>query len=279
MILIIEKDNKGLTLILYSVMIILTNTINMLTTMQPFMFTKENMDRGYLYNNEVVPLMKIPCEEVVPLAIKEDKVIPSPAVCPLNGAGGFTPHNKDKLFWCFYIMVYGYEEYEINRTNAFSVEKRLKIEAVEQLKTIKEKLKELKLKRTELENELVHQPTISIKGLYALCLLHDVSITYVYGRKYYEINATKDVVSKKGIIIDDSLRWRDNNGDLLFYKKIQEEYWCIENFQKPLKAASAYTLKELQDISIKLQIDINTDGEKPKNKTKPKLYQEILQYI
>ena len=175
-------------------------------------------------------------------------------------------------------MFYGYEEYEINRTNAFSVEKKIKIEAVEKLKTIKEKLKELKLKRTELENELVHQPTISIKGLYALCLLHDVSIMYVYGRKYHEINANANV-SKKGIIVEDSLRWRDNNGDLLFYKKIQEDYWYIENFQKPLKAASAYTLKELQDISIKLQIDINTDGEKPKHKTKPKLYQEILQYI
>ena len=101
---------------------------------------------------------------------------------------------------------------------------------------------------------------------------------YVYGRKYHEINANANV-SKKGIIVEDSLRWRDNNGDLLFYKKIQEDYWYIENFQKPLKAASAYTLKELQDISIKLQIDINTDGEKPKHKTKPKLYQEILQYI
>ena len=104
---------------------------------------------------------------------------------------------------------------------------------------------------------------------------------YVYVRKYHEINAN---ASKKGIIVqnenkEDSLRWRDNNGDLLFYKKIQEDYWYIENFQKPLKAASAYTLKELQDISIKLQIDINTDGEKPKHKTKPKLYQEILQYI
>ena len=177
----------------------------------------------------------------------------------------------------------------MSRTNSFSVEKRIKIEAVEKLKTIKDKLKELKLKRTELENELVNQPTISVKGLYALCLVHDVSITYVYGRKYCEINKNDTSETTRAIIVqnerkEDSIKWfanhdnSNNSNDDAFYKKIQEEYWLIENIQKPLKAASSYTIKELQDICVKLQIDLNTtinDKQKPKNKTK--LYQEIYE--
>ena len=203
------------------------------------------------------------------------------AISPALVVSAFTPFNKDKMFWCFYILRYGYEEYEINKSNAFSIEKKIKIETVEKLqsiKDIKDKIKELKLKRTELENELVNEQIISVKGLYALCLVHDVSIVYVFGRKYCEINPTG---TKKGIIIlnkkkEASLRWADDEADFLL--QVRNEYWLIENIQKPLNAPSAYTSKELQDICQKLQIETSLMvGEKLKPKTKTKLYEEILQ--
>ena len=148
-------------------------------------------------------------------------------------------------------------------------------------------MKELKLKRTELEDNLVNQPTISIKGLYALCLVHNVSITYIFGRKYCEINAVNAdnaEEKKKGIIIqnnkkEDSLRWNDS-ADNEFLSNVRETYWHVENIQKPLKAPTAYTLKDLQDICQKLQIDLETKlNEKTKLKTKTKLYEEILSNI
>jgi hypothetical protein len=220
----------------------------------------------------------------------------------------FTPFQKDKLFWCFFIILKGYEEYEMNHSNAFSVEKQLKIETVEKLKSIKEKLKELKLKRTELEDELVNKQTITLKGLCALCLVHNVSITYVFGRKYCEINASEagaseagaseagaseagaseagagtSAAERKGIIVqnakkEDSLK--STNGDEAYLSQVRAEYWLIENIQKPLKASSAYTLVELQDICQKLQLETHTQvNEKSKAKPKTKLYEEILQCI
>ena len=223
-----------------------------------------------------------------------------------KSAKPFTPIQKDKLFWCFYIILKGYEEYEINRSNAFSVEKQLKIETVEKLKGIKEQLKELKLKRTELEDELVNKQMITLKGLCALCLVHNVSITYVFGRKYCEISASAAGTSaagtsaagtseaeKKGIIIqnerkEDSLKSTnavDANGlssdnDEAYLSQVRAEYWLIENIQKPLKAPSAYTLAELQDICQKLQLETHTQvNEKSKAKPKTKLYEEILECI
>ena len=89
--------------------------------------------------------------------------------------------------------------------------------------------------------------------------------------------------TKKNIIIqndkkEDSLRWNDNDDE--FYKKIQEEYWFIDNIQKPLKAPSAYSLKDLQDICNKLHIELHVMvNDKQKQKTKTKLYEEILQNI
>ena len=263
--------------------------IHLIQDMKQFMFSTPNMNKGYT----IKPKHKQASVEQASVVYVEPEpqvTIKPTLVTPID-TKPFTPFQKDKLFWCFFIIIKGYEEYEMSRTNSFSVEKRIKIEAVEKLKTIKDKLKELKLKRTELENELVNQPTISVKGLYALCLVHDVSITYVYGRKYCEINKSDTVAATTRAIIvqnerkEDSLRWfanHDNNNsrsnDDAFYKKIQEDYWFIENIQKPLKAASAYTIKELQDICVKLQIDLNTIvNDKQKSKTKTKLYQEIYE--
>ena len=220
----------------------------------------------------------------------------------------FTPTQKDKLFWCFFIILNGYEDYEMNRTNSFTNEKNFKIETVEKLKQIKEQLKELKLKRTELEEELVSKTTISLKGLTALCLLHNVSITYVYGRKYCKINSEINDSTRVGVIVqnkkkEDSIKWinanSNNNTNLSninsnsnsnnnsnsnsnsnneiddYLNKVQSEYWYIENIQKPLKSPASYSSSELQDICNKLEINTQTKNEttgKLKSKTKKQLY-------
>jgi hypothetical protein len=210
-------------------------------------------------------------------------VTSAPTVFKKNNAKPFTPFQKDKLFWCFYIILNGYEEYEMNHSNSFSIEKQIKIETVEKLKAIKDQLKALKLKRTELEDELVHKPNITLKGLCALCLVHNVSITYIYGRKYCEITTTDP--AKKGIIVqnakkEDSLKCA--NEDAAFLNKLREEYWLIDitQIQKPLKAPSAYTLSDLQDICKKLQLETHLQvNEKAKAKPKNKLYEEILQCL
>ena len=289
-----------------------------LANLNKYMFSAANMKKGY-----AVPLStQVSAPTVAPTVAP---ILAAPTVAPTVAApilaapilaapkstNPFTPFQKDKLFWCFFIILKGYEEYEMNRSNAFSVEKQLKIETVEKLKGIKEKLKELKLKRTELEDELVNKQTITLKGLCALCLVHNVSITYVFGRKYCEINtsgagtseagtseAGTSAAERKGIIVqnakkEDSLKSTNGvgtngvgtngvgtNGDEAYLTQVRAEYWLIENIQKPLKASSAYTLVELQDICQKLQLETHTQvNEKPKAKPKTKLYEEILQCI
>ena len=273
-----------------------------LSGMQKYMFNTANMKKMVPITNAQVPNMQVPNTPLTPIQIPSP-LTPLPIPAPLTsvkkqGTKPFIPFQKDKLFWCFYIILNGYEAYEMNHSASFSLEKQIKIETVEKLKSIKEKLKELKLKRTELEDELVNKPMITLKGLYALCLVHDVSITYIYGRKYCDINtaagaaeaesagaaegaaASKVENKKKGIIIqnakkEDSLKWTSNEPPTDFLTQIKEEYWLIDNIQKPLKAASAYTLQELQDICGKLQITTLTEKNKPKTKTK--LYEEIIQ--
>jgi hypothetical protein len=251
-----------------------------------YMFTAANIKKGYDATNFSIPTDSLHKSIVAPLSVVPSIVAPSTPRASIRTAKPFIPFQRDKLFWCFYIILNGYEEYEMNHSNSFSMEKQIKIETVEKLKTIKEKLKELKLKRTELEDELVNKQTITLKGLYALCLVHNVSITYVYGRKYCElVSQTADVDGeKKGIIIqnekkEDALKWTSNeiNQNTDFLTQIRNDYWLIENIQKPLNAPSSYSVKELQDICQKLKIDTHTTlNDKSKAKTKTKLYEEIV---
>ena len=264
--------------------------------MNSFMFTPENMQNGYNYRAKLShmegPLLHIECEG--PIHIEgpthiEEITIPQKKTQPAKINKPYTPFQSDKLFWCFYIILNGYEEYEMNRSSSFSIEKQIKIETVEKLKTIKNKLKELKLKRTELEDELVNKAKISIKGLCALCLVHNVSVTYVYGRKYCEINTDNEGdFIKKGIIIqnekkEDSLKWTTNeynNIDTDFLNEIHNEYWFIENIQKPLNAPSYYSVKDLYTICEKLHIETHaTINNKIKPKKKTQVYEEILTHL
>jgi len=231
-----------------------------------------------------VPALPVPVP-ALPVPVPAT-LVPVPIQKPIKSAKPFTPFQKDKLFWCFYIILNGYEDYEMNHSSSFSIEKKLKIETVEKLKSVKEKLKELKLKRTELEDELVNKPMITLKGLCALCLVHNVSITYIFGRKYCEINKREQAqIHKQGIIVqndkkEDSIKWTtnelDKNNDV-FIEQLRADYWLIENIQKPLNACSAYTLTELQEICKKLQIETHTQvNDKMKANAKGMLYQAIL---
>jgi hypothetical protein len=216
--------------------------------------------------------------------------VPAPAQAPVQAPAPviekkkdsqFTPFQKDTLFWSFYIILNGFDEYELHNSDHFATEKQFKIATVEKMREMKDALKEAKLKRNEIEDELVNQPMITLKGLHALCLVHNVSITYIYGRMYCEFLYATDT-STSGVIIKTN---KNKNVNSVKYDSTEEymtsirnTFWKIENIQKPLGTASAYSVKELQDICNKLEIPIVV-ADTGKNKLKTALYEDILQNV
>lgn len=208
----------------------------------------------------------------------------------------FTPFQKDKLFWCFYIIFNGFSDYELHNNDHYITEKNFKIQCIEKLRSIKKELKETKtklnFKMNVIEDELLNQTYISLKGLEALCFAYGVSITVISGKTYSEIcnfnPSIKETDIKKGIIIQTdkagskyeneySIKYNDEDTKAEndnYLNNIHNTYWKIENLQKPLNAVSGYTVKELQDICKKLDIPII--NELGKNKIKQILYQAIL---
>jgi hypothetical protein len=223
-----------------------------------------------------VPVVPVPVAVVqVPAFVP----VPAPAPMPKKDDTSFTPFQKDKLFWCFYVLLNGFTEYEMHHTGHFAIEKAFKISSVEKLRGMKGQIKELKLKINEVEDELVNKEQISIKGLHVLCLVHNVSITYIYGKQYCEFFYGDTV---KGIIQRNEKKEHSLLYEDTLLETIKQTHWFIENVQKPLKAPTAYTVKELQDICEKLDITLTfkqktTLGQiVEKNKLKKELYEDIL---
>lgn len=188
----------------------------------------------------------------------------------------FFPNEKDKLFWSFYIILNGMSYYELINNNHFKVEKDFKINSIEKLREIKDIIKKEKIVRNKAEDDLLNKECISLLGLHVLCILYEVSIILVNEKKYYEFNYGKE---KKGVIVLNNKKYgiSENMNDENL-KKIKEEYYKIDNYNKPIKSISSYTISEIHEICNKLKIDIYNKDIKSKKSTKNKkdLYQEVL---
>jgi len=178
---------------------------------------------------------------------------------------------QDTLFWCFFIILKGEQEYDLN--HSFKREKEFKIESIEKLRMIKSELKAVKLRLNELEDELLNEKKITIKSLIALCLLYKINIMYIWKNKYIEMINNAD--EKINVIINEknvNEILKDISIVKINYYRVN--YWCIENISKPLKAIASYTRDELITIIEKLQIkDISA------KKTKKEMYEKIIQNI
>ena len=185
----------------------------------------------------------------------------------------YVPHHKDKLFWSFYILLHGFDKYEFVRNDSFKTEKMFKIATIEKLRGMKDILKDANLKRNEIEDELVNRQKITLKALHALCIVYGVSVTYVFGRKYCEFlcgDIAQGVImcSGKG---EDGVKY---DSDEAYMTRIRNNYWKISDPGSPVKGFSHYTLKELQDICSRLEINLSDLG--GKKKSKKELYENIL---
>ena len=201
----------------------------------------------------------------------------------------YTPRQKDTLFWCFFIVLYGFEEYELCKCASFKKEKDFKIASIELIRKNAHKLKALKLKISVIENELVNEPKITLVGLRALALVYGVSIFYVSGNTYCDfdyvgIAAEGDEDTPRGILVYDkstsntSVKYKVNPASESDYTNgVMKTHFCVVNPEKPMNAISGYTLSELQEICKKMRTPtLRPDGKKETKKT---LYEAILNAI
>ena len=198
----------------------------------------------------------------------------------------------DKLFWIFYKIINNFNDSDLEHINSFTIMKEFKINCVEKLKNQKNILKDFKIQKSTVEDDLTNNEKISFKTFHALCVLHLVNVILIRDNNTYCVlcsNNDEKVINLQNYkllkITNVKMSSLFNNFDIELVnstteeelQKILKSYYAIENIEKPLKAFSNYKLDDLVSIAEKLNITIY--DETSKKKKKQELYENILQKL
>jgi hypothetical protein len=200
---------------------------------------------------------------------------------------------QDKLFWIFYKIINKLVDSDLETLNSFSVMKDFKFSMVEKLRSQKNILKNYKISRSFVEDDLTNNEKISFKTFQALCILHLINVIILRTNNTYSVLCTNNDEKEYNLqnykilqLSNIKMNAQFNNFDVeLVNSTLSEEelkqcvttYFYIENIEKPLKAYSSYKLDELVSIAEKLTIAIY--DENGKKKKKQELYETILQKL
>jgi len=198
----------------------------------------------------------------------------------------------DKLFWIFYKIINNFNDSDLEHINSFTIMKEFKINCVEKLKNQKNILKDFKIQKSTVEDDLTNNEKISFKTFHALCVLYLVNVILIRDNNTYCVlcsNNDEKVINLQNYkllkITNVKMSSLFNNFDIELVnstteeelQKILKSYYAIENIEKPLKAFSNYKLDDLVSIAEKLNITIY--DETSKKKKKQELYENILQKL
>jgi hypothetical protein len=238
-------------------------------------FNLKNLEHYMFTKNHIMDL----CFDYTDSKTKSNKQSQSVMIKKNKINDFFIPKEKDTLFWCYYIIMNGIQNYELLFDNTYKEEKQQKLNFIEKLRNYKDILKKHKFKRTEIESDIAYSNVICLKTFLAMCAVENKNICVLKGRCLYTliVNNTSNI----DIITMDNNRYGcfllEEKEKTSLFNDYNAKYWVIDNITKPIGGQSNYKLVQLQDIADKLRIPIvNENGKKLK---KIELYNLIKQKI
>ncbi len=233
---------------------------NYIEDFSPYMLTNKNLVKCITYN------LKSEKKNIKKQTINYEKKHPTM----------FIPSQIDKLFWIFYVMVKGFDDYNLYQyTSRFSEEKKIKFEYIEKIRKNKALIRSFKIQKIQdCESDLANETQISLKTFHVLCIIENISFIYFTKNTFFEFisnNKQPEHVLHK---INDYNAYELNKQDLIpLYK---EKRYQITNYEKPLKSISSFTSIELIEIAKFFKLELLKNEKK---KTKQDLYTEIYEIM
>ncbi len=254
-------------------------TYNILNELKDYMFDYKNLRLITKHNIDFVSLNDMSISNNNNNKQKNKEYVKSSII---KRDTTYKPTQKDSLFWCFYIIKYGFSKYEMEIGNKhFVIEKQEKIKYIEMLRENKYKdiLKTHKIKPlTSIEDNLANEDRISIKTFFALCVLENINIILIDKRKIYESIMTDDpktfVIQRNSLTCDNYIELDVLPETINTYR---ETYYKMTTFDVSLKSMASYKLDELLELCKKLNINTNTDTNNvTKRVTKKDIYELLV---
>jgi len=246
--------------------------------------------------SEEPPLKKSSEEKPIPKSSEEEKSIKkSSEEPPLKKSSEeikmFEPKQKDTIFWCIFIYIYGYGEYLTigSRYGNRELEEKQKMityfkENPKCLKTTNHKITNGNIQEMYSEY-LSFQNETTLMGVIGLAVYYNIRILLVDSSKNiyidYHTNDTSTTIKTCILYKNQGIRGQtkycfdmSTDENIESYEKIKNTMLCLEHYTKPLKAISTYKSCELEEIGKKL----NIYDESIKKIKKQELYNKIVEH-
>ena len=173
--------------------------------------------------------------------------------------------NQDPLFWCFYVMKYGAFKYE-QIANRFTAEQDCKRDEIMRLRETGKQLKQstgIKFTMSGMEGDLMSN-RISLHAFQVLACLNSLNAIFVHPANQVYAEFIHDAVSSKPVFVVEraNKQMTMTQATEAQLTAIRATHYRIENPQKPVKSASAYTVADLTELCHQLKIQLGTKMKK-----------------
>ena len=256
-----------------------TNTnYNVVEELQDYMFTGKNLT---LFSKNIFCNIEVDKPTTIDKTFNKKEFVKPDNINNINiNSNIYKPLKKDSLFWCFFILKYGFSKYEMEiGSQYFTVEKTEKFKYIELFreKDSKDILKMNKIKPlSELEDDLANKDRISIKTFFALCIIEKINVLLVDKRKIYHSmnNDTKEVnvIHRNSESLDHHIELNVTESCLT---NLKDTYYNVTGFDNNLKSMTSYKVDELLDLCKKLNITVSNDS--TKKLAKKDIYELLVQ--
>jgi hypothetical protein len=196
----------------------------------------------------------------------EHPLVQSTGPAPITEfSGAYAPKQQDSLFWCVFILAYGYGEY-INVGRNYGVKEleiKQKIGAFVANRGYQKNSPNYKIThalRDEIHSELLtSQKETSFPCLVMLCCYYNINLVLVHpkGKLMLEFTSGNGEDVPYYVIQKDSFGKYKVDTDKKTWKDVQEmksRLICLDNYMKPLKAVGHYKMEDLEMLAYKLGV-------------------------
>jgi hypothetical protein len=246
--------------------------------LRPFMFTKENKET--IINNSEFEAKKMELgdtgkENDSVLNIQDIDDLPNTEVITeehqdeivIDEKELISPRHQDTLFWCLFIIHFGYKEYlQVDRNYGVKeLEEKQKI--YEFIKNNSAKVKQTNYKITnvaiqEMLSELMTpQKQTSMLSLIGLIVYYNVNLLIVNEETKCMLEFWANTEMKTDTFTYILYKSSDGKYKLQFenigeykVKELRNKYMVLEHYSKYMKSVSSYKVEELEEMARKLNI-------------------------
>jgi len=246
---------------------------NILDVLDKYMFTKTHD----LFTPPSITQEITKPEPIIQQPILETKSIPVVEF--------ISPTHQDSLFWCIYIAIHGFNDYQQVSRNYGVKELEIKQKIGNFIQSNPSRMKKTNTKITKAAvQEILSELLTSVRetsffSMIGMLVFYNINILIVdaTGKKMLEFISDIDNELPTYVLHKDKFGKYKLQSEPVSKTQINEmktTVFCLESYLKPLKTISSYHVEDLYKIAK--QIGIYVENKKYK---KPDLYQELIEAL